>query len=328
MRRFVVFSDLHLHEFDYGSKLIDGWNSRLLEQDNVLAEIEAYMCQHGIEDVVFCGDMFHRFGTLTAPVLHVAVNRFSWWKNHGFNIYFLVGNHDMYSKNGSIHALKALSPFAKWVADAPITLEMQDELPMTFIPYTEDAAFLQKELAKAPQNAMIFLHQGVAGVPMGSGYVINEIFHPDMIPSHAAVTFTGHYHIYKRIAPRAFIVGAPIQQNFGDAGNEMGFLDVDPEAGMMVRRVITQHPQFRIVKTQDDVKLVKPGDFVRVIGDVEYDEKSERIIEVNHSSVGVMPETNPTVKSIVEQLLDQHNASESERLAVLQVVTGQHKRLA
>ena len=73
--RVLIFSDLHLHNWPYGSTLVDGMNSRLKAQADVLdviadASVDA-------DHVVFCGDLFHTHGKMDASVMRVAYEGFA-----------------------------------------------------------------------------------------------------------------------------------------------------------------------------------------------------------------------------------------------------------
>ncbi|MHA2377599.1 MAG: hypothetical protein ACXAB9_15715, partial [Candidatus Thorarchaeota archaeon] len=70
--RFIIFSDLHLHLWTYGSKLVAGRNQRLLDQINVLHQMFEYAEERGINNVFFCGDFFHTHGNLKTEVLDAA----------------------------------------------------------------------------------------------------------------------------------------------------------------------------------------------------------------------------------------------------------------
>ena len=92
---FIVFSDLHLHNWNYGARSIQGVNSRLLYQVRVLKQIEHYARRNRIKNIYFCGDLFHGHHTLHLGPLSFAAKVFSRWKKFGFNLVLLVGNHDI-----------------------------------------------------------------------------------------------------------------------------------------------------------------------------------------------------------------------------------------
>jgi DNA repair exonuclease SbcCD nuclease subunit len=134
-------------------------------------------------------------------------------------VYALVGNHDMYSKNGTQHALHCISPYATIVSH-PMHVEILDSVPISLAPYTESEEVLKQFLKGTAKDSFVFMHQGVANVPMGSGFVVNEILKPDMIPDHISLAFTGHYHAHRQVG-NLVVVGAPMQQSYADEGEDM-----------------------------------------------------------------------------------------------------------
>lgn len=209
---FLVFSDLHLNNWRYGATIKDGMNSRLLEQKKVLDRITAYSKKKKIKRLMFCGDMFHTHGKISADVLKVA---YDWAKEISSCVdecFFLVGNHDTNRKDMSIHSLHWLESFGH-VIDTPARFE-RNNTAFYFHPYTENKDDLKNFLKQVEDDSFVFLHQGVAGTPMGSGFVINEILTTDMLPN--AQVFTGHYHKYKTPRAQLLILGSVMQHTWAD----------------------------------------------------------------------------------------------------------------
>lgn len=243
--RFVVFSDLHLYEWTYGATYINGMNSRLLAQANVLNQIKTYCLENNIWQIVFCGDLFHTHAKVTAPVLKVAYECFQSMAVLGLELTFLVGNHDFGNKTGSIHMLEFLKTLG-CVIDRSARGCVIDRSAIgtdlfSLISYTEDAEELKDFISNTPKGHYLFMHQGVSGVPLGSGFVIpNEILNPADIPS-GVLAFTGHYHSHKKVSPNLYVVGSPMQHDWSDAGEVRGWLDVD---GLSVTQIESVAPKF------------------------------------------------------------------------------------
>ena len=79
-------------------------------------------------------------------------------------------------------------------------------------------------------------------MPMGSGFLINEILTLDMIPNHVKNVYLGHYHSHKRHG-KATIIGTPLQLNWSDAGDTKGFLIIDTDTGEC-EQIETDAPRF------------------------------------------------------------------------------------
>ncbi len=274
----LIFSDLHLHNWPYGSSLVDGMNSRLKAQADVL-DVIANAAVHA-DHVVFCGDLFHTHGKLDAAVLEVAWRGFSRIAEAGVPIDLLVGNHDMADKSmlhHSLHWMKAFNSGAKEQIFRIIDSPWHDG-PFSFLPYTEDKAVIEKFFAEG--NEVCFMHQGVAQVPMGSGFLIDEILTLDMIPDHVKHVFTGHYHQHNKVSDKLTIVGSTMQHNWSDAGDTRGYVWYDTETGE-IELVDVGAPRFQTLNLggrgscdyiyhergadASDISYAFRGNFVRVI---------------------------------------------------------------
>jgi DNA repair exonuclease SbcCD nuclease subunit len=143
----------------------------------------------------------------------------------------------------------------------------------SYLPYTEDKDRIIKFFENA--NPICFMHQGIAGVPMGSGFLINEALSLDMVPSHIDQVFTGHYHKHSNPSDKVTVIGSAMQLTWSDAGDKRGFLVYDTHTGE-VEHIESIAPKFVTLNmdgrgSADYVyqeRLGKPGlfdgNFVRV----------------------------------------------------------------
>ena len=133
--KILIFSDLHVHNWTYGATQIDGWNSRLLVQEKFLDHLANVAAEEDIDVAVFCGDLFHQHGQLTADVLQVAYEGFRTLGNTIPDCYALVGNHDFQTSDGDINSLSFLHG-AKWNVAFPNTKITIQGKKFFFISYT------------------------------------------------------------------------------------------------------------------------------------------------------------------------------------------------
>jgi DNA repair exonuclease SbcCD nuclease subunit len=242
--KILIFSDLHLHNHVYGASLVDGVNSRLLDGAHVLEQIATYINDNPVDEVVFCGDLFHTHGKIDAGVLKVA---YEGWekivKHHDkpAHIYALVGNHDTADKTMKTHAMHWMEALGINVVDTPWHNGFNG-LPrkLSFLPYTEDVEvitqFFEDAIKKNDTSylgqtggTVCFMHLGIDGVPMKSGFVPGSAFNTDMIPEGVQHVFSGHYHPHMKVTDKATVVGTPLQLNWADEGDRRGFLVYDTE---------------------------------------------------------------------------------------------------
>lgn len=244
--KILIWSDIHLHNWPYGSTLVDGVNSRLLAGRKVMHQIADFVSTESIDHIVFGGDLFHTHGIIDSNVLKVAYEGIDeiMRADRTVAMDMLVGNHDTATKDLSTHSLHWLESIPSVrVIDKPTHTAFYDA-PFSFLPYTEDEAVLKKFFADA--NEYCFMHQGMVDVPMASGFVINEIMNYEMIPDHVKHIFTGHYHPFRIVGEKATNIGSVMQHTWADMGDMRGFLVFDTDTGL-IKQVNTHAPEFRTV---------------------------------------------------------------------------------
>jgi DNA repair exonuclease SbcCD nuclease subunit len=313
MKNFVVFSDLHLHQWQYGSRLIDGRNSRLEQQKEVVQSIVRYCTEKDIPQCVFTGDLFHT-STVTAEVAQAAHEAFKGFKENGIELTILVGNHDQSSRTGGSHACSWLSDHGQLIDTGVGTTTVQTigGLDSYFFPYTGDEGVLRGWLSSIGEGrSFCFFHQGVGGVEVNSkGFTLNEILTPALIPGNCAMAFSGHYHSFKPVTSNLIIPGSTVQLNWGDEGEPRGWLDVtvDGEQVTEVNLIQSQASKFITLNEQDFdsngannplPSLV--GNYIRVLSSGAYspEELSNLVLQFGAASceVKTVYKENPAFKT-------------------------------
>lgn len=236
----IIFSDLHLHNWNFGATVTpEGFNSRLWNQWLSAKEMINYAEEYNVKYVYFCGDLFHIHGFVSTPALFIATKIFTELRKRGIKLRVVPGNHDMADKQGNIHGLCIASEeeiSGKW---------MDDGLNVYALPYTQSEEALKQFLGNVGDGdgGMVLLHQGVAGVPLSSGYLLDEKLNPKMIPDNS-VAFTGHYHFHKKVTPRLTVVGNLTPLNWGDIDQGKGWLCWDDETGKCEQILQRSSPMF------------------------------------------------------------------------------------
>lgn len=283
--KILVFSDLHLHNWPYGSTLVDGMNSRLLDGYKVMKQIAHYINDNPVDACVFGGDLFHTHGKIDSAVLKVAYNGLNMISQHlkqPHDMYVIVGNHDTSDKSMRVHNLHWVEALGVNVMDKPCHNTFNG-LPeeLSFLPYTEDKQVMERFFQAAAEKGgtTCFMHQGIAEVPMGSGFLINELFTLDMIPEGVKHVYTGHYHTHNKVSDKATVIGSTMQLNWSDEGDTKGFLIVDTETGE-IKQIESDAPKFITVDMNDGSCGFARGmqvenNFIRV---KNYDEKDKEEI--------------------------------------------------
>jgi len=283
MSKSLIFSDLHLHPWAYGSHVTDeGINSRLSAQAKTADEMIEDAVNSGVTTAYFCGDLFHTHGNVPTQALKVACDMFTKIRNQGIAIRAMPGNHDQYDRQGSIHGLQFLPEserIGSWVDEGQRVLAL---------PYTDSDEVLKRFLgdaAVAGESTLLMLHQGVSGVPLSSGYVLDERLTSDMIPDNCRA-FTGHYHFFRAVTPKLTVVGNLTPLGWGDVDQEKGWLIWDRETGALEQKIQTASPEFVTHSGGDTTQIV--GRFVRHSTAVHYSEQPairEKLIKEGALSV-------------------------------------------
>ncbi len=303
--RILIFSDLHIHNFVYGSTLMDypswdleGVNSRVVDAAKVFEQICTYINDNPVDEVVFCGDLFHTHGKLDATVLKVAHEGWSRIMQHHDkpgHAYAIVGNHDTADKTMNTHALHWLESLGVNVVDFPPYHNRFNGLPckLSLLPYTEDVAVIEQFFKDAADKAdgaiykgheggtVCFLHAGIDGVPMKSGFVPGSAFNIDMIPDGVQHVFSGHYHPHQHVGDKATVPGSARQLNWADEGDTRGFIVYDTDTDTQEFHEIDA-PKFVTYNMNNALRTGRQnqesisGNFIRVKNYYESDKENIR----------------------------------------------------
>lgn len=277
---FLIFSDFHAHNFKYGAKRVSVpaqmglYNSRLADSLRVLTEMRMYAHRHGIECVLFGGDLFHRRSAVSTDVFNLVLESLSYFETDGIELHLLVGNHDMADRLGHVHSLEAFDFLPNVFIHDSVNLVPTLGFDMVTVPYTDDVNEARRRLQRAgelvydPDNTILLAHLGMQGAKVGSDYVLisdGDIVTKDVPNERFAGCFFGHFHEHQQLFSNGWFIGASHQHNWGDSGGKRGFLHVKLEGGKVsFKRLETSAPRFINVRSVEDFKQVKENDFVRV----------------------------------------------------------------
>lgn len=263
MEDFLVFSDVHLHNWKYGSQMDrSGYNTRLLDQMAVLAQIYGYAKEHDIHTVMFCGDLFHTHQSLHVGPMAAASKFFRAWAKEGIVTWMIPGNHDMADNQGKLTSLEALKDSNIVIDDMKV-----NNTQFSFLPYTTDPEKIKHFLDNVTEGTFAFMHSGVQRARVNQkGFILNdEILDPTWIPNRVRHVFIGHYHSYQH-TPQWTIPGAPMHHGWGDVGDSRGFLHVTPEP-FRVLPIGLNFPNFKVLDgTKEIMGEEVAGHYIKLTG--------------------------------------------------------------
>jgi len=267
--------------------------------------------ENNVENIVFCGDLFHEHGKLTADIVQIAFHKMAQLAaTVPGECFLLVGNHDFLNRQGSINSASFLHG-AGWNICYPEDHRVINGKFFRFMSYIPDQEIFEGMMEhintlKGPTE-YLFLHQGVDKVPVGSGFELpNEFLKPDMIPTNT-LAFTGHYHRHQKVSDRLVIVGAPMQHTWSDSGEERGYIILDTDTNEWEFFAYERAPKFIKLKAKHG-DIVDPetivGNYIRLIDSESMDEAlavKEYLYSAGAASVEIVTKNRETVPSSKSQ---------------------------
>lgn len=242
---FLAYSDIHHDHYTNG----------LLLEDTISVEdqITQYAVDHNISTVFFLGDWYRA----TNPLQHVIKAAESSWKRRcdlGIKTIVLVGNHDRDTKSAtSKHAFTAADIFNQdlngvMVIDEPCVQDI-DNIPFLFIPSGHERASLDMDVSSI--NGLVVLFHGLlAGSALVNGGHAGSGINPSLLSQfNASLVLGGDNHTHQRLdnllGCESMYLGAPLQHNWGDRGQERGFWHFElSNNGWTYNKVFATAPRF------------------------------------------------------------------------------------
>lgn len=222
--KIAILSDIHFHNYKQHSRLIGGVNSRLLDISKAVEEAFRMASDFGCKHMLIPGDIFHVRGTIKTGVLSHILKLFNgpiaWY---GMEILMIPGNHDMEDFNGGPHALEPLSFVSGCYIGNGVGGSFADRFIIT-IPYQPTTALFESEYERldAHKADLVMIHQGIDEARPTLNMPETGI----SASQFDKMVVAGHYHMPKLMG-NVLSVGAPIQHNFGDEGQDRGFWTLD-----------------------------------------------------------------------------------------------------
>lgn len=270
MSKIAIFSDLHL---GIKQDSVEWHNIALNWCDWFVSELK----KRNIRDVVFLGDFFHTRNTISANTLHVASRILR--KLNEFNLYFILGNHDLYYANSP-----TISPVNLFQGRDNIKVFTKPEL-VNFSNRQVLMCGWGYNLEELPDADILFTHAEINmfkyNLVVGNceeGYKVSALL------KKFDLVYSGHFHLRQEKAwanKRIVYVGNTFSMDHSDAYIiEKGFdvLDLDTLTSEFVKNSIS--PKFYRLKFSELVenniwspekltKEVVPGNVFKLIIDMD-----------------------------------------------------------
>ncbi len=270
MSKILLLADLHFSNNLPHAKG-QGRTDRLQDLVDALHRATATACENKVNNIIVAGDIFHR-KTQDPHTLQAAAESFHRLAELA-PVYLIGGNHDIDATMEVFASdfLGELHDRIHVMRDETVTF---DGVPYHFMPYRKNDAAMAYIAKHADPEVVLICHQDIIGATGQAGWVSDIGIHPSLFAGYRAV-FSGHYHKPQCFLQPAkgFYIGAPIQHNFGDAGEPRGcvILEDRGDRGLSPTfSALDESPRFHVRKYDHDTGLATAttnlldGDYVRI----------------------------------------------------------------
>ena len=217
--KYIIFSDIHLHNYSGGIDPVTRLSKRLLIQKNILQQIiDLAIKEEAI--VLFGGDLVHAVGNIPVEVLNVIFWFFEECKRLGVKFYAVEGNHDQVIRKNCSNWHSALSPFQN--------REQRDK----------DLALLTPTIRFVDYDKMDDV-EGIKGydlviVHAQPDLVNKHKFHMEgvnwkKIAKNNRLVMFGHHHTTRTLSDNCYVIGSPMQLTMNDTGEDRGCWFINSE---------------------------------------------------------------------------------------------------
>jgi DNA repair exonuclease SbcCD nuclease subunit len=268
MGKVLLWSDNHVHPHKKN-------NQRLEDCLKALEWVFETAEKRNIKNLLFGGDLFHDRQKIEVYTYQKTFEIFAkWMKKDLFNLYLLLGNHDLwFNDKTTISSVMPLSSLPNvHVISKPSRIEI-DGHNWDFIPYTHNPIESLEELKKLHSTMEYALgHIALDGAILhGSQQSDVTIEHDgDMVPISAALfndytyTFLGHYHAEQRVNKKVEYIGSPLQLSFGEAFQKKHIIVFDGDKNEREYIENNFSPKHLVINYADKEKYELEGNYVQI----------------------------------------------------------------
>lgn len=287
---FIFTSDLHVDK-----------GIRIEIARNYLAFLSNKAKEIGTNIIFFGGDMFEKSTKIKNEAFIPLFLDLMQMKNDGFEMYFLLGNHDIYNDyNDSI--VECFSPFGRVIKEGE-TIEIDG--------YQYDCLSYTKDQTKIPNASNVLLtHLSIADFQFDNGYEVDQkAGFPIDTFEHYDLVVSGHFHRTQNVKNIIF-GGSPYQLDFGEEGQTKGFIVIDKNKFTFEK--YEEAPTYLTI----DVNNFKDYDYSNKFIQVEIDKKIENFVKLKHllyskGAIDVKPKfkKQETAEAVMEGSLEITNGN-------------------
>lgn len=236
---------------------------------NYIDFLISYCKEQNIDHIIIAGDVFEKSSKIKNEAFLPLFFKLMEMKDDGFKMFFLLGNHDIFNvDNNSL--VEAFVPFGKVIKDYQ-EYDINGRT-FSFLPYTK------REDDIPSSGDILITHLSIADFAFDNKYHVNEkMGFPTELFEGWNIVFTGHFHRPQN-KKNIVYMGSPYQMNFGEIGQDKGFVVFDSDNGDWERIYYNEAPKYVKIKARDFDKVNVKNCFV----EIEIEEKLDNYVQLKH----------------------------------------------
>jgi DNA repair exonuclease SbcCD nuclease subunit len=217
--KYILFSDIHLHNYSGGIDPDTRLSKRLLIQKNILQQIIDLAIQENAI-ILFGGDLVHVVGNVPVEVINVIHWFFEEVKRCGIKFYAVEGNHDQIIRKNCPDSHSILSPFQNRTERDKATNLLKPAIRLVDYDQIDDVEQIKG-------FDIVIVH--------GQPDLVNKHKHHmegvnwKKIVKNNRLVFFGHDHTRRELSKMCYVIGSPMQLTMNDVGEERGCYIVDSD---------------------------------------------------------------------------------------------------
>lgn len=242
--RILVYSDL---QADIGNERLfsnPAESLRLHCVSKFYADLRNIYETHNCQALFDLGDTFDDRTAIDIPTINTVIKGLEWLPASDLHTR-LIGNHDQYQRDGSVHNGRLLSPYFR-VIDSTET-QMLGSLCLFFVSYPSDyddlCQWLVCQARRIRGPKILFGHFNVQGAFYQNATVLHGV--PQEMLQPFNLVLLGHIHLPQSVTPRIHYVGSPFQQDWGETGQSKRVAIVDTQTLQVEWVPMTGYPEYR-----------------------------------------------------------------------------------
>jgi len=247
--KILITADLHIHKY----RQFDKAGSRLQYAIDQIRWLFENASDHGCDNIIIAGDLFHQFDTINNTVVNRVARSFAHFLNQypKTSVWCISGNHDYGSRinDGYESSIQFLTNIDRRFINTDYSYVNLDGQRFVFIPYTGDLNVFKEYWHKmgVDKDTVVICHDTISGI---SDSNIPAILPLDLL-SGAKRVFAGHIHRHQELTPTVCHIGSLQHQDIGDVGQKKSALLYDTETDTF-EHIYSNFPEFIIGPKSDD----------------------------------------------------------------------------